>query len=125
MSTNAIIFRGLDSTGDWQFGFGLSSYLTGQQEIATDIQTALQCLFGDAFWDATFGVDWLNLLGSVSSQNEIVLQTRKIILSRNGVVRINSVATSFNRQMRVLNITYNITTIYSQSVINSVNIPTG
>lgn len=119
------LFRSLNSAGDWNFGFGLASYLTEQAAIVADIQTALQTFWNDAFWETTFGVDWINLLGTTNSQNMILLQTRSIILSRAGVVAINAVSSNFNPQTRVLVLTYNITTIYSQNAVNSVNIPVG
>ena len=114
-------FRGIDpATNDWQFGLGLSNYQTAEKAIETNIATALRCFYGDAFWNTAFGVDWINLLGTKNTQASIILQTRALLASCFGVVSINSV--SVNLTGRTMTLEYNINTIYSTSVVNSVNV---
>lgn len=109
-----MIFRGLQAgTLDWEFGNGLGSYAAGRSAIALNVQTALQTFLGDAFWAATFGVDWLNLLGQRGSENAILAQTRAIIANCQGVTAINSVAYALNTKTRTLSLQYNISTIFS------------
>ncbi len=123
--TTPEIFRSLDSNGDWVWGQGLSSFTAGAAAIALDVSTALKTFWGDAFWSTEFGVDWINLLGRTNSESLILAQTRNVIANINGVVTINSVGVNFNAAARVLTLTYNFTTIFSQSIINSVNVPLG
>lgn len=33
------MFRALDNNGDWQFGKGKQSYVTGEDEIALDVKS--------------------------------------------------------------------------------------
>lgn len=116
----SMIFRSVDSNGDWTFGQGLANYLTDEKAIEKNIATAFKCFFGDAFWNNTFGIDWINLLGTKNTQATIQLQATNLLSSSYGVVQVNSVSTKLVG--RNLTLTYNISTIYSYSVINSVNI---
>ena len=109
----------LSSSGDWQFGQGLSNYTTANNAIALNIQTALKTFLGDAFWQANFGVDWINLLGNKNTEASILSQTRAIIAGCYGVVQINSVNYNLNTTTRQLTLTYTISTIYSSNVTSS------
>jgi len=106
--------RGITATGDWVFGAGQQSYLTGNASIQADILTALKVWLGECFFNTAAGVDWKNLLGGKNpqAQAQILIQTRSVILGRSGVVSINSVQAILNSS-RGLSIAYNINTIYS------------
>jgi len=128
MSAPLMIFREVSLTNtspqglDWQFGQGLSNYLTGDEAIALNIQTALQTLLGEAFWNTSFGIDWINLLGNLNTENAILTKTRSVLVSCYGVTQINSVAASVNNYTRQLTLTYNISTIYSTNLTSSTTI---
>jgi len=109
--------RALDVSGDWVFGQGKSSYLTGLAGLVQDIETALHTLFGECFWSVRFGVDWFNLIGGKApiAQQNIVLQCREVISSRPGVTKINSVTVTFTDYRRTLNVVFDISTIYGNS----------
>jgi hypothetical protein len=110
--------RAIDSSGDWVFGQGRSSYFNGAKEIMQDIDTALQLFLGEAFWQMDAGVDWWNLIGGKNpqAQQNIILQCRQVIASRWGVTKITSVDATFTDYRRSLSIVYKIDTIYgSQS----------
>ena len=98
------------------FGQGKGSYLAGVEAIIQDIDTALQISLGEAFWAMTFGVDWFNLIGGEApiAQQNIILQTRQIIISRTGVTKINSVTVTFVDYRRSLRIVYDISTIFGR-----------
>ena len=117
-----ILFRALNQAGDWQWGYGFQSYFANQSAINADIATALKTFLGECWFATNLGVDWLNLIGAKNpaAMAAIVLQTRTVINSRNGVTAINSVIPQMNG--RSLTITYNINTIYSKSVQNTVPI---
>lgn len=112
----------ISSTGDWLFGQGMSSYTTGNNAIALNIQTALNTFLNDAFWYTNFGIDWINLLGNKKTESAILAQTRNIIANCYGVININSVSYSLNNATRQLTLTYNISTIYSTSVSSATTI---
>lgn len=106
-------FRSLDVNGDWQFGKGLESYVTDNDAIALDVRTSILSFFKDCWFSPNAGIDWLRLLGSRSTRQEIVLNVRGTILKRTGVTKVNSIETSV--QDRRLTISYNIDTIFSQN----------
>lgn len=117
-----MIFRGLTPANDWAFGQGIASYVTGSAAVALNVKTALLTFYGDAFWAATFGVDWLNLLGNRNTQNAILAQTRAVIAGAEGVTKILSVSANFNRGSRTLFLQYRYADVYSPSVSGSVPI---
>lgn len=110
-----MIFRTLDQNGDFMFGHGKRDYLHRDKAISEDIRTALLLFLKDAFWDVDSGIDWWNLLGgkNPTAQNEILLQTRRTILSRYGVVKVNDLSYVMDRTSRGLSIIYNIDTIFT------------
>jgi hypothetical protein len=106
--------RALDSDGDWIFGQGKASYLVGLSAVIEDISTALNTFMGECFWDLGFGVDYFNLAGAkveVMQQN-LILQCRKMIATRQGVTRVVSVESTFNRTRRSFTIKYTVNTVY-------------
>lgn len=114
-------FRALTSQGDWQLGTGVQSYFTDEDAIAADIGTALKVFLGECFFALNAGVDWWNLIGSKDEQG-IILQCRTVISQREGVARINSVTASLERGQRRLTVSYDVDTIYSQRIVNSVSV---
>lgn len=115
-------FRGITAANDWTFGQGANSYFTREKAVAADTKTALLFFLNDCFFAMTTGIDWWNLLGAKNptAKNNIILQTRQTIISREGVVRINSVEADIDAARRSVTIRYNIDTIYSRSVTGSV-----
>lgn len=110
-----MIFRGLDSSGDWQFGQGYGSYAHGQSAVLLNVKTALLTFLADAFWNATFGIDWINLLGTKGTQNAILASVRQMIAQCEGVTGISAVSFSANTQTRRMTIQATVSTVYSQS----------
>lgn len=80
-------FRGLDSNGDWTFGKGRNSYLTGNEALMLNIKTRLLEFYKDCFWDTEKGIDWWNLLGG-KDLNKILVDVRRTILNSYQVKRI-------------------------------------
>lgn len=122
MSAPAMIFRSVTPSNDWDFGQGISSYLTGSAAVALNVKTALQTFLGDAFWSATFGVDWINLLGTPGTLNAILAQTRAIIAGCEGVTSIVSVTSNLNRNARQLTLEYSYTDVYARNTSDSAQI---
>ncbi len=117
-------FRGIDAAGDWQFGAGLQSYLLDEDAIAADIKTALKVFLGECFFALDFGVDWWNLLGSRKGATEnIILQCRQLISSREGVTKINRVEAVLDRGTRRLNVSFNVDTVFTRNLNGEVAVP--
>lgn len=117
-----MIFRAIDGNNDWAFGSGVQSYLRDERAIAANIKTRLQVWLGECFFATEDGIDWRNLLGgkNPAAQQGIVLQCRTVIVESYGVVRVNSVTPVFAPAGRALTVTYNIDTIFSRNVTNTV-----
>jgi len=119
-----MIFRQLTALGDWTFGQGIAGYATAENAINLNIQTALQSWKGDCFFALNDFVDWMNRLDKNQFTN-LENELKSVILQCFGVVAINSFTSSYNPTTRNFRITYNIQTIYSPSVINTLNLAAG
>lgn len=117
-----MLFRGLDSNGDFQFGQGTESYVFGEAAIGLNIKTRLLSFINNCFFDMAAGIDWFTYLGLPGKQQQTLLSIRANILQAYGVVSINSVTLNLNDQTRTANITFNISTIYSQNYIQSLQV---
>jgi hypothetical protein len=116
-----MIIRALDSTNkDWTFGVGKHNYFFDQNAIAQNIETRLLSFYRDCFFDRDAGVDWFRLLGTKTTEQEITLSCRRIILQSYGVVKINSLSVSYTG--RRLFITYDIDTIFTSKYSQSVEV---
>ena len=115
-----MIFRSLDGNEDWQFGQGLQSYAYQNNAIALNIQTSILSFFKDCWFAPQVGIDWLRLLGSKSTQQEIQLTVQGVILQCYGVTAVNSVVANVNG--RNLTVTYNINTIFTANYTDIVEV---
>ena len=113
-------FRQLSGNGDWSFGHGLQEYATKNDAIGFNIQTNLLSFLKDCWFAPNAGIDWLRLLGTPGTMQEIQLNVKGIILQCYGVTKVNSVFA--NKVGRGLTITYNINTIFSQNFSNTVEV---
>ena len=108
--------RALDSNGDWVWGLGLGSYLSGLPMIRQQIQCAILSFLGDCFFDINAGIDWFNLLGSRGNGSQIALQLaiRGKILNISGVTGTQQPSIVVNSTSRGFSGSYNVQTIYGQ-----------
>lgn len=117
-----MIFRALDQDNDWMFGKGKQSYLSDGQAIAANIKTRLLSYYGDCFFDLYAGINWPRLLGGKGTSTEIKLTVRAVILKSYGVLKINKLDVVENRVTRSLSITYDIDTIYTENLTQTVGV---
>jgi hypothetical protein len=110
-----MIFRCLDTNGDWTFGKGVQNYLRENDAIAKNIETKLKQFYSECFFAPTDGIPWFNVLGSKDS-TPLLVALRTLIMNCYGVVRIADATFSIDSN-RKLNVTYVIDTIYSTGVI--------
>lgn len=117
-------FRGIDSSGDSQFGQGLGSYAQGQGAISLDIAANLRSWKNNCFFAPSNGVDYKNLLDKGQLRKlEIALQNA--ILQTNGVVKILTFAFKLNPVTRALSMTCTVQTVYSQQFVVTLQNITG
>lgn len=114
-----MIFRQLNSAGDWTFGKGQADYAQAEAAIELNIRTRLLSWVGDCFFALLDGVDWYGLL-DVGQQQNLVEALQSNIMNAFGVVGINSVDAVFDGQTRKMNIQYSIETIYSPAFQGSI-----
>lgn len=113
--------RNLTATGDWTFGKGLQSYLTGQAAIALDIRTYLNVWTGNCFWALQAGVNWRQYLDR-NQEAKLLAALQSVLLARFGVMGINLLSVRFDRLTRRLTVAYDVQTIYTQSFKDSITI---
>ncbi len=111
--------RAIDANGDWIFGTGLNAYVSGNAEVAQNIQTRLSCFLNDCFFDTTAGINWLYLLGA-KNQSALNLAIGAVILNTANVTGGLQLSVTYNAKTRNVSIVYNVTTTYSQ-LSNSFN----
>lgn len=104
--------RALDSNGDWVYGIGKNAYLTGNAEVAQNIQTRLLSFLGDCFFDLGAGIDWFNYLGS-KNQIGLNLAISAVILNTANVTGINQLFVILNDDTRIFTVSYQVQTTFS------------
>ena len=91
-------FRNLDANGDWVFGKGRNSYLTGNQALMMNIKTRLLEFLGDCFWDMNKGIDWWTLLGG-KDLKKILVDVQRTVLRSYQVQRIVDLDYTLNNRI--------------------------
>lgn len=115
-----MIIRSLDAQHDWNVGKGIQDYSIDQAAIMENIQTRLLSFLNDCFFDAGAGIDWLRLLGTPGTKNEMLLNCRAIILQSSGVVKLNSLTISTTGRAAIL--TFNVNTIFTSQFAASLEV---
>lgn len=114
-------FRGLSTVdGDWLFGAGRSSYVQDNDAILLSISTILKTFLGECFFNPTIGQAWFSLIDS-KNKDIIVLSIQSAINACYGVLAVNEIEYSFDVN-RILEITYDIKTLYASNVKGTVTV---
>lgn len=121
----SMTFRAISADNDWKFGQGAGSYFKNQEAIAANVKTSLLFFLNDCFFAMTTGIDWWNLLGAKNpaAEQNILLNTRKVIANCYGVTKIASVRVAFDSLSRSLQVFYTVDTIFSRNVTGFVQLP--
>lgn len=115
-----MIFRNLDSEGDWTFGKGLNNYVKNENAVKLNIRTRLYSWLGDCFFAVDEGIDWYNRLGLKNQKELLELDLRTLILQSEGVTGIINFETLLNNRNFTAN--YTIQTIYSSEFEDDITI---
>lgn len=108
-----MIFRSLDSSGDWQVGQGIGSYATNNAAIGLNIRTRLLSWLNDCFFAQTAGIDYYNRLGDKNQFTAMKQDMQRIIAQSYGVTGIlNFDVSQVGRQFIA---SYTVQTIFSAS----------
>ena len=106
---------GLNSDGDWTFGRGRASYKKDSEQIRQSVVTRLRCFYGDWFLDVRDGIDWYALLGRKGTENQILREVEKRVLTTEGVRSIEKLEV-LPTANRVMTINLRFTTIFDDTV---------
>jgi len=117
-------FRQLTSTGDWTFGGGLANYASATQAIELNLQTSIQMWQGDFFASLAGWVNWKGLM-QVGTQKQLNAALQSVISNCYGVQQIISAAVVINTTTRQFFPTYDLVDIYSEQVVNQIQILSG
>lgn len=121
-----MIYRRLDSDGDYVFGQGRSQFLSGSEAIAQAIITNLKLLLGEWWEDVNNGLPlWQSILGIPGSEaNQLsidnIIKDRILKTNLNGEVLVSSIddyTRTYDSATRVYTFEAVVTTIYSESVV--------
>lgn len=104
----------------WDFGHGLSSYVTKQAEIKQDIECSLREFKNDCFWALNNGINWRLRMGFKNQKEMLDNDVINVIQNCYGVLSINDFVS------RVIDRVYTcqceIYTIFSDSFLFTFNI---
>lgn len=107
--------RKIDADGDWVFGKGASSMISGQQALEQNVRCRILSWQNDCFFALQDGVDWRNRLDKGQGQN-LILEIKTVVLASEGVVGIDPASISFVLNPdRSFNLSFSIDTIYGQN----------
>jgi len=105
--------RQIDATHDWNFGKGRNNYLTDNAATAQNINTRLNSILGDCFFDLGAGIDWFTRLGG-KDQLALELDISTTILNTQDVTGLITLNSSLDAKTRNFVVTYTVQTIYVQ-----------
>jgi hypothetical protein len=108
-----MIFRSLDTQGDWNFGKGKQDMLYLVDAIKANIKTRILSWVGDCFFSMESGIDWYNRMGQTGQRELLESDLRRIITQSEGVTGI----TSFDSTLidRSFSVSFSVDTVYSKS----------
>jgi hypothetical protein len=113
-----MIFRSLDSNGDWIYGGGLASYATLNDAIVLSITTTLKTFYTECFFNTEAGLPWFDLI-NFKNKDLVVLYIKSAISEISGVVAVNEIEYTYNLN-REFTINYNIDTLYKKNLLGTV-----
>jgi len=115
-----MIFRKLDTSGDWTFGKGKSNFTRDEAAIEENIQTRLLSWVGNCFWDIYAGIDWINRLNK-GQERRLINEIVNNLLQAYGVVSVESVSVSSDVATRSVVIhCVNVQTIYGSTFTKTI-----
>lgn len=115
------IVSGLNSNSDWTFGRGRAGYRKNSAEVRQSVACRIKCFVSDWFLDVRDGVDWYSLLGKRGTEDQILREVERRVLTTEGVRSIEKLEVT-GRENRVLTIVLRFTTIYNDTIDEEVKV---
>ncbi len=123
-----MIYRMLDSDGDYVFGRGKHAYLEGIEAVAQAIKTRLLLLYSEWWEDREDGLPlWEQILaapGSEESLHAVDLIFKERIENTTGVLSLMGYESDFDRDHRKYTFKAAVETMYGQLIITNLGVST-
>ncbi len=123
-----MIYRMLDSDGDYVFGRGKHAYLEGIDAVAQAIKTRLLLLYAEWWEDREDGLPlWEQILaapGSQDSINAVDLIFKERIEGTTGVLSLLGYESDFDRDNRKYTFKAAVETMYGDLIISNLGVNT-
>ncbi len=116
-----MIYRKLDSNGDYVFGKGSGNFLENSPEtVAQAVVTRLGLIQGEWFLDVTAGTPYNSQILGAGMVSKYDYAIQDVILNTQGVVKIIDYYSDVDPSNRSAQVTCTIDTIYGQISIQQV-----
>lgn len=108
--------RALDANNDWTFGSGKANYISGKDAINQTVATRLKSFKYDNPLDTEANIDWIGLLGTKGTQDDILNEIERVVLATDGVTNMTNLeVTLTNNRAQSISVSYN--TIYDDETV--------
>ena len=118
-----MIFRIVDSDGDWTFGKGKQDYAKNLQALKLNLQTRILSWVGDCFFDLDAGIDWKNLLG-YNTKKELASAIKDTAFRTEGVIKVNDISIEVDNT-RTADVELSCNTVFGSNIQNFINLSLG
>ena len=116
-----MIYRKLDSEGDYTFGGNENSfYRNDPLGVSQSVITRLRLWENEWFLDIVEGMPYLGGVMGKYTLEDVDSIIKERIINTEGVVEITSYESSFNPDLRKFSVSVTISTLYGDAVINEV-----
>lgn len=115
-------YRKLTATGDYSFGHGQQDFYRDTPEaVGQAVKTRLLLWLGEWFLDIEDGTPYFQGVLGKKTIDEADQTLKQRILGTQGIVDIESYASSIDQETRLLTVTCTINTIYGQTAVQVAN----
>lgn len=106
--------RALDSSGDWVFGSGKANYISAKAAINQTVTTRLKSFKYDNPLNTESNIDWIGLLGTKGTEDQILSEIERVVLATDGVTKLTNLEVTKTAD-RVQSISVSYDTIYDDN----------
>ena len=113
---------GLDNNLDWRFGKGRAVYKRDSKAIAQNVLTRLRSFKGDWYLNVTFGINWIELLGNLGTENRLLRAVESTVLQTDGVISIQRLGIIRRNANRGVTIELQYTDVFTQQDLQTLEL---
>ena len=113
---------GLDKNLDWRFGKGRAVYNRDSKAIAQNVLTRLRSFKGDWYLNVTFGINWIELLGNLGTENRLLRAVESTVLQTEGVISIQRLGIIQRNANRGVTIELQYTDVFTQQDLQTLEL---